>query len=68
MSSTIEYSVKTTKVCDRCGITIVVDKLNPKADEGWMALHSPEIVPTENFDLCPTCAQDFRQKFMAEKG
>jgi hypothetical protein len=68
MSSTVEYSVKTTLTCDRCGIIVLVDKLNHKADKGWLRLHTPEIVPTENFDLCPTCAQDFCQKFMAEKG
>lgn len=69
MSSTVKYLVKTTKVCDRCGIKVVVDsKLNSKADKGWLALHTPEIVPAETFDLCPQCAKDFRSKFMAETG
>ena len=64
MSSTVEYSIKTTLTCDRCGITVVVDKLNSKADEGWLALHTPEIVPDETFNLCPQCAKDFRSKFI----
>ena len=64
MSSTVEYSVKTTLTCNRCGITVVVDNLNSKADEGWLALHTPEIVPAETFDLCPQCAKDFRSKFI----
>jgi len=64
MSSTVEYSIKTTLTCNRCGITVVVDKLNSKADEGWLALCTPEIVPAETFDLCPQCAKDFRSKFI----
>jgi hypothetical protein len=64
MSSTVEYSVKTTLTCDRCGKTVLVDKLDPKADEGWLALRTPEIAPTETFDLCPQCAEDFRSKFI----
>jgi len=43
---------------------VVVDKLNSKADEGWLALHTPEIVPAETFDLCHQCAKDFRSKFI----
>ena len=70
MSSTIEYTVKTTKVCDRCGTETVVDsKVNPGAGEGWLTLHTSQILlDCECFDLCLQCAQDFRGKFMTEKG
>jgi hypothetical protein len=64
VSSTSEYSVKTTLTCDRCGTSTVTDKLNRKADEGWLTLHTSEL---ETFDLCPSCAQNFRQKFLGRK-